>query len=466
MLTIILTRDGVQITKHPVPYSIPTSPERAIEHIRSYGAIFRDFPDMIAANRYIAAHTAEFNLTSRNISNANGRVIDLRTNPIRYYKARQHRENGLLMPLWQNRITGRMTCEGLPLTEESTMQHRIFDMQSGKEVRFGRVYAKCTQCGTWFYRGISRESRCESCRPHSKLCIVCGKKFMGAAEDVCCSDACKEVKRAKIDTHGIQFYSYKPACRFQTVSSGPSNEPSVGNLYLGFELEVAGSNHYLDDKTCAGIVQNLLPNTYCKYDGSVDGGFEIVSHPGTLAFHHKNGARFRKTMRILTGLKFENENRQCGLHVHVNRAFLRNKGAAIAKLVCLSDRFYDELMTFARRPVGSQHWCRRNGDEYHCSTREDYVTRYRYSCNPGERYLAINLQNRHTVEFRIFHSTMDWQTFIASLQLVDTMVRYACTHKWTEIMSCSFADMTASNHKELNEYLARMRLVPHVALAA
>ena len=231
-------------------------------------------------------------------------------------------------------------------------------------------------------------------------------------------------------------------------------------------MEVAGRDHYLDDQTCAGIVQNLLPNTYCKYDGSVDGGFEIVSHPGTLAFHHKNGARFRKAMRILTGLKFENENWQCGLHVHVNREFLRNKGAAIAKLVCLSDRFYDELMTFARRPAGSQHWCRRNGDEYHCSTREDYVYRYRYSCNPGERYLAINLQNRHTVEFRIFHSTMDWQTFIASLQLVDTMVRYACTHKWTEIMSCSFADMTASNHKELNEYLARLNLVSNVALAA
>ena len=370
------------------------------------------------------------------------------------------------MALWKKSTLGLLTCEGLPLNRAETLDYPIFDMMTGKVVPFGRVYAKCEDCGKWFYRGFSKQTRCEACRPSSKTCIVCGKKFMGTVHDLCCSDQCKHIKRERIDTASICGYSYKPACRFQTVSSGPSNEPSVGNLYLGFELEVAGRDHYLDDQTCAGIVQNLLPNTYCKYDGSVDGGFEIVSHPGTLAFHQKNGSRFRKAMRILTGLEFENENRQCGLHVHVNREFLRNKGAAVAKLVCLSDRFYDELMTFARRPTGSRHWCMRNGDEYHCSTREDYVTRYRYSCNPGERYLAINLQNRNTVEFRIFHSTMDWQTFIASLQLVDTMVRYACTHKWTEIMSCSFADMTASNHKELNEYLARMNLVSHVELAA
>ena len=394
------------------------------------------------------------------------RVIDVRHETALFYGAYCLPNSDLPMALWKNRGTCVLTCEGLPLNRAETLDYPIFDLMTGKVVPFGRVYAKCENCGKWFYRGFSKQTRCEACKPQSKTCIVCGKKFMGTVTDLCCSDQCKRIKRDRIDTASIYSYVYKPACRFQTVSSGPSNEPSVGNLYLGFELEVAGRDHYLDNQTCAGIVQNLLPNTYCKYDGSVDDGFEIVSHPGTLAFHQKNGERFRKAMRILTGLKFENENRQCGLHVHVNREFLRNKSAAIAKLVCLSDRFYDELMTFARRPAGSQHWCRKNGDAYRCATREDYTTRYRYSCNPGERYLAINLQNRNTVEFRIFHSTMDWQTFIASLQLVDTMVRYACTHKWREVMSCSFADMTASNHKELNEYLARLNLVPHFALAA
>lgn len=459
MLTIILTKDDVQITNQDVPTFSRCLSGLAMDRIKREVRGLISFPNMIDANRYIYQHREEYRIE------VCARVIDLRhVNTLRY-RAYRLPNSDLPMAIWKDPSTCVPTCEGFSLNR-AILDYPIFDLMTGKVVQFGRVYAKCEDCGKWFYRGFSKQTRCETCRPRSKTCIVCGKKFMGAANDLCCSDQCKNIKRERIDTASIRYYSYKPACRFQTVSSGPSNEPSVGNLYLGFELEVAGRDHYLDDQTCAGIVQNLLPNTYCKYDGSVDGGFEIVSHPGTLAFHHKNGARFRKAMRILTGLKFENENRQCGLHVHVNRAFLRNKGAAIAKLVCLSDRFYDELMTFARRPAGSQHWCRKNGDEYHCSTREDYVTRYRYSCNPGERYLAINLQNRHTVEFRIFHSTMDWQTFIASLQLVDTMVRYACTHKWTEIMSCSFADMTASNHKELNEYLARLNLVSNVALAA
>lgn len=460
MLTIITTKDDVQITNQSVPLSSRGSSSLAMSYIKREVDGLISFPNMIEANRYIYEHAT----ASRTVRQA--KIVDLRHETMYVYHALRFLQSGFAMALWSKDITGELTCEGLPLNRAETLDYPIFDMQTGKVVPFGRVYAKCEGCGEWFYRGFSKQTRCEACRPHSKTCIVCGKKFMGTVHDLCCSDQCKGIKRDRIDPVYIRNCSYKPACRFQTVSSGPSNEPSVGNLYLGFELEVAGRDHDLDNQTCAGIVQNLLPNTYCKYDGSVDEGFEIVSHPGTLAFHQKNGVRFRKAMRILTGLKFENENRQCGLHVHVNREFLRNKGAAVAKLVCLSDRFYDELMTFARRPTGSRYWCRRNGDEYHCTTREDYVTRYRYSCNPLERYLAINLQNRNTVEFRIFHSTMDWQTFIASLQLVDTMVRYACTHKWTEIMSCSFAAMTASNHKELNEYLARMNLVSPVELAA
>lgn len=460
MLTFILTKDDVKIANpHILPY-IPCDSRDAINTIRTRMGNLISFPNMIDANRYIYQHREEYR------TEVHARVIDLRHVNTLHYRAYCLPNSDLPMALWKKPISGLLTCEGLPLNRAETLDYPIFDLMTGKVVPFGRVYAKCEDCGKWFYRGFSKQTRCEACKPQSKTCIVCGKKFMGTVNDLCCSDQCKRIKRDRIDTASICNYFYKPACRFQTVSSGPSNEPSVGNLYLGFELEVAGRDHYLDNQTCAGIVQNLLPNTYCKYDGSVDDGFEIVSHPGTLAFHQKNGARFRKAMRILTGLKFENENRQCGLHVHVNREFLRNKGAAIAKLVCLSDRFYDELMTFARRPAWSQHWCRKNGDEYRCVTREDYTTRYRYSCNPGERYLAINLQNRNTVEFRIFHSTMDWQTFIASLQLVDTMVRYACTHKWREVMSCSFADMTVSNHKELNEYLARLNLVPHFALAA
>lgn len=459
MFTIIVTKDDVQITNQDVPNFSYYSSSRAMSRIKREVRGLISFPNMIDASRYIYQHREEYRIE------VCARVIDLRhVNTLRY-GAYCLPNSDLPMALWKNRSTCVLTCEGLPLNRAETLDYPIFDLMTGKVVPFGRAYAKCEGCGKWFYRGFSKKTRCEACKPQSKTCIVCGKKFMGTVNDLCCSDQCKRIKRDRIDTASIYSYFYKPACRFQTVSSGPSNEPSVGNLYLGFELEVAGSPD-LDREACAGIVQNLLPNTYCKYDGSVDDGFEIVSHPGTLAFHQKNGARFRKAMRILTALKFENENRQCGLHVHVNREFLRNKGSAIAKLVCLSDRFYDELMTFARRPAGSQHWCRKNGDAYRCATREDYTTRYRYSCNPGERYLAINLQNRNTVEFRIFHSTMDWQTFIASLQLVDTMVRYACTHKWREVMSCSFADMTASNHKELNEYLARLNLVPHVALAA
>ena len=40
-----------------------------------------------------------------------------------------------------------------------------------------------------------------------------------------------------------------------------------------------------------------------------------------------------------------------------------------------------------------------------------------------DRYYAINLTNNKTIEFRLFRGTMNINTFIATLQLVDRMVR-------------------------------------------
>ena len=35
------------------------------------------------------------------------------------------------------------------------------------------------------------------------------------------------------------------------------------------------------------------------------------------------------------------------------------------------------------------------------------------------RYVAVNLENYNTIEFRIFRGTLNYKTFIATLQLID-----------------------------------------------
>jgi hypothetical protein len=43
--------------------------------------------------------------------------------------------------------------------------------------------------------------------------------------------------------------------------------------------------------------------------------------------------------------------------------------------------------------------------------------------NPN-RYEAINLQNRHTVEFRLFKGTLKRESFFRSLEFVDALVHF------------------------------------------
>lgn len=78
------------------------------------------------------------------------------------------------------------------------------------------------------------------------------------------------------------------------------------------------------------------------------------------------------------------------------------------------------------------------------------------------RYVAVNLANYNTIEFRIFRGTLKYKTFIAALQLVDEICRLAIAFddKTFEKMSwLDFVSNISKNSKpELIEYLKSKRL--------
>ena len=357
-----------------------------------------------------------------------------------------------IAPLWRIWISNRMTCEGESLDDPATWQKIVTDPVTMQKVRFSDLYAHCQHCGRIFLKAVPESQYCSLCEPKDRLCVVCGCVFSGFEGTYCCSDACASALAWGNESHN---YGYKPKPQFY---DGRDNcwvsEESPGTLYMGFELELDGEEAEFTEDKVAAVVSCHMRDVYCKHDGSLDNGIEIVSHPGTLKYHMQKKDDFNRLMAVLSHYGYEDEFHTCGLHVHVNRSFLRGKDHAIAKLVCLSDRFYDELMTFARRPRDSRGWCEANYEDEDCENAQDYEDTYEDDERCFERYRAINLRNADTIEFRIFHSTMEWHVFIAALQLVDTMVRYACSHSWREVETCSFAQMVASPHRELNTYLS------------
>lgn len=77
----------------------------------------------------------------------------------------------------------------------------------------------------------------------------------------------------------------------------------------------------------------------------------------------------------------------------------------------------------------------------------------------GGRYTCINLQNVGTIEFRMFRGTLKYNTFIATLQLVDKICELAVNLSDEEIKNMPWTTFAGEcRKKELVQYLKERNL--------
>lgn len=170
-------------------------------------------------------------------------------------------------------------CGGTVLTEDS---HWIECRE--KTVCEGcrkEHYVLCHDCGNLFpdkdtyYVDSEDYHVCPTCRDRNySYCDRCGNLFHyermdGDYCEDCAGDDDEEDSR-------IHSYCYKPAYNFlQTKFDSAEHK-----LYFGFELEIEVENSI---SNACDVVEELS-YLYMKSDASINHGFEIVSHPGTLHY--------------------------------------------------------------------------------------------------------------------------------------------------------------------------------------
>ena len=185
----------------------------------------------------------------------------------------------------------------------------------------------------------------------------------------------------------IKNYSYKPAPLFQ----------GEGPLFFGIELEIG---KILDGNSRQKLAKTLLDevgrSVYIKDDGSLENGFEIVTHPLSFNFI-KNSQFFEKIESTLYG-KARAYNKG-GMHVHINRsAFISDEHLQnFVKFI----NIYSPFSSFVAQRK-SDRWAK-----YYAPSglnEVDLETKY----NPGEndRYMSINFENHNTIEVRIFNANI------------------------------------------------------------
>ena len=102
---------------------------------------------------------------------------------------------------------------------------------------------------------------------------------------------------------------------------------------------------------------------------------------------------------------------------------------------------------------------------------ERWAARYGYKEQPKEildhakkgyhsgRYTCVNLQNADTIEFRIFRGTLKYNTFIATLQLVNQVCDVAIRLSDEQMRRLTWSEFAADcDEPEIVQYLKERRL--------
>ena len=346
---------------------------------------------------------------------------------------------------------------GAVLTEETVHN---FEGHIMCEECFNRCTVTCDNCNQRIWRdraeGDSNYTLCSHCYEYNfTSCEDCGRlipndeAFYEDGEDYPYCRECFE----KLNDNSIKNYNYKPEPIFY----------GSGNLFYGVELEVdKGGEIHSNAQKLIDIANKNEERIYCKHDGSINDGFEMVSHPMTLDYHINN-MNWLDVFEKAVEMDYRSHNTStCGLHVHVSRsAFGKSydeQELAIGRVVFFVEKHWNELVKFSRRTMDNlNHWAARYATISN-TTEETYK---KAKDKRLGRYVAVNIENYNTIEFRLFRGTLRYKTFIATLQLVDEICYCAInmTDKEIEDMSwLDFVSIIAPKKAELIEYLKEKRL--------
>lgn len=257
----------------------------------------------------------------------------------------------------------------------------------------------------------------------------------------------------------IHSYNYKP----DYIPHYIENENPETTLLLGAEIEVAGNHPETDRrikedtvKKCIQIMNGSDSDEesliYSTHDGTVQIEFDTM--PCSLEFH-KNKMNYRKMFKYLDSVGYKGHDCDCaGLHIHADRKYLgRTKfqqDLVIAKILYIIEKFNDDLCIIARRNNDYSVFC---GDK---CTSDTAVTLYGKYRNIGKK-AALNLQHSNTIEFRMFRSTLKYETLLLTLELVQDIINFSKNISFEELEDMSWNDLMDTFSDALKRYYISRR---------
>ncbi len=299
-------------------------------------------------------------------------------------------------------------------------------------------------------------------------CCCCGEMndtdSLNRYEGEALCDSCYSNRRDEESSYdsNIADHDYRPTAIWHNDSGRTSSQQitinSVPLLYFGIEIETESGSGWGPHEGADHVISNCGRLVYCKHDGSLDHGFEIVTHPMSYGYVQNHLGGLWGSLRTLREYGFRAwSTSTCGLHIHISRnAFINDRHTQkfmwfiyggdpkhmTRQQMTIQNQHTEAMKKFAGR---DSHWSKfdrenfvgtvYDGDDQDGNSQYVYptlmeiakgVTKKGNSVSQmgGDRYLALNRNNRHTLELRFFRPSMRPDTILASIEFVQCLFDY------------------------------------------
>lgn len=311
----------------------------------------------------------------------------------------------------------------------------IFPVDDGEQyicIDCLEMYDKCPDCGKYYthlYEGYD-DRYCKHCVINHPIPLV---------------DHDEPIKDYHSHYHKPTFF----------LMNGETEE-----LFFGVELEVDGTpTRSVND--VANDIANIMPKDFIYFedDNSLhEEGFENITQPATLAYHTSIINQYKKMFDVILNAGLRSHDKpDCGLHVHFNIDFFpeEDNEYCVARLITMVNKFWDEIRVFSRRsPRALNDWAGKYQD-----TPEYIAKQWKNGCLHRDKYYAVNLNHKDTIELRMFRGTLKLNTFIATLQFCYNLAMFAKNMTMEEVSNMQFEEFIDT--PELKQYWEEAKARQH-----
>lgn len=283
-------------------------------------------------------------------------------------------------------------------------------------------YKLCEECQELFHVGdmIDTENGyvCVHCYDnYYYTCSRCGRVERGdyghyiEDEDTYLCDSCYDVWLEENGSKYINEYHYGD----EDIKYNPQRMggEDIDVCYFGIEVENEGNR-----KDAEYVHDNLSDLFTMENDGSLDNGFEMISAPLSLNKWYNVSDRVRNVFNELINRGHKaHDTSTCGLHIHLSIKAFKNTDA-IKRYVAIINVLQDDFKLLARR----------DSSDYLEYSYFSKVDKSFIDISELGHYSAVNVR-KETIETRIFRGTLKFDTILASIELLNNVLKIANSDK-------------------------------------